>query len=84
MNIKTRINSSKGNVKLENRVDLIEVMINEDFLHPNQESIALGFRNKDSSGLIELSPKEVDEILKAVEKKKHLIKGVKIFSERVR
>ncbi len=84
MNIKTRINSSKGNVKLENSVDLIEVMINEDFLHPNQESIALGFRNKDSSGLIELSPKEVDEILKAVEKKKHLIKGVKIFSERVR
>ena len=84
MNIKTRMNTSNGNARFENSVDLIEVMINEDFLHPDHESIALGFKNKDSSGLIELSPKEVDEIIKAVDKKKHLIKGVKIFSERVR
>ncbi|PIN91276.1 hypothetical protein COU57_01285 [Candidatus Pacearchaeota archaeon CG10_big_fil_rev_8_21_14_0_10_32_14] len=78
------MNTSNGNARFENSVNLIEVMINEDFLNPDHESIALGFRNKDSSGLIELTPKEVNEIIRAFDKKKHLIKGVKIFSEKVR
>lgn len=54
-------------------------MINEDFLHPKHESIALGFRNEDSSGIIELTPEEVDKIIDSIKRKKHLIKGIKII-----
>ena len=82
MNIKIKQFSSGGSLKLESNVEIKEVLINEDFLRPEHESIALGFKNKDSSGLIELTPGEVDELVKAVDKKKHLIKGIKVFKER--
>ena len=83
MNIKIKQFSSYGSFKLENNAEIKEVLINEDFLHPEHESIALAFKNKDSSGLIELTPREIDEIVKAVDKKKHLIKGIKIFKEKI-
>ena len=83
MNIKIKQFGSGGSFRLESNVEIKEVLINEDFLRPEHESIALGFKNKDSSGLIELTPREVDELVKAVDKKKHLIKGIKIFKERI-
>jgi len=79
MIFKLRYNQKKGNIKLENNAEIKEVMINEDFLYPNHESIALGFRNEDSSGIIELTPIEIDKIVNAMNRKKHLIKGVKVI-----
>jgi len=81
MKIKIKQFSQESNFRIENSSEIKEVLLNEDFLHPNQESIALGFKNKDSSGLIELSPREVDMIIDSLKKKKHLIKGIKIFKE---
>ncbi len=79
MRIKIRYVNDSGFVRLENFASLKEIMINEGFLHPENESIALCFRNKDSSGMIELTIAEFDKISQDVSKKKHLIKGVKIF-----
>lgn len=82
MNIKIKQFGSYGSFKLENNTEIKEILINEDFLHPEHESIALAFKNKDSSGLIELTPREIDMIIESLKKKKHLIKGIKIFRER--
>ena len=79
MRIKIRYVNDGGFVRLENFASLKEIMINEDFLHPENESIALCFRNKDSSGIIELTIREFDKISQDVSKKKHLIKSIKIF-----
>ena len=77
MRLKIRYANAGGFTRLENFTNIQDVLINEDFLHPNNESIALGFRNKDSSGLIEFSVKEFDKISRSGRKKKHLIKGIK-------
>ena len=79
MRIKMRYINSGGFVRLENFVNVKEVMINEDFLHPENESIALGFRNKDSSGIIEFKVGEFERLANSVKKKMHLIKGFKSF-----
>lgn len=82
MRIKLRYVNSNGFVKIENFVEIKEVMINEDFTHPESESIALGFRNKDSSGIIEFTSAEFDKLANTVRKKTHLLKGVKVFESR--
>jgi hypothetical protein len=81
MRIKMRYINAGGFVRMENFTNIKEVMINEDFLHPENESIALGFRNKDSSGIIEFTTEEFEKIVDRVRKKVHLIKGVKIFGD---
>ena len=81
MKIKIRYKDSHGMMRIENDVKIKEVMINEDIMHPESESIALGFTNKNSSGIIELSSREFDKLNKSVKHKVHLIKSVKIFTE---
>lgn len=71
--------NSGGFTKIENFTEIKEIMINEDFLHPENESIALAFRNKDSSGIIEFNSSEFEKVANSVRKKTHLLKGVKIF-----
>lgn len=79
MKIKLKYKTDKGIIRLENSVDIKELLMNEDFLHPDEESVAIGFTNNDSSGLIEFTPKELHGILNDFNKKKHLIKGIKIL-----
>ena len=77
MKLKLRSTTGAGSVTIEKEAAIKEVMINEDFLHPNHESIAIGFRNKDASGIIEISTEEFDKLVVSVQRKLHLIKGVK-------
>ena len=77
MRMKIRYINSGGFVRLENFVNIKEVMINEDFLHPENESIAIGFKNKDSSGIIEFTVGEFEKLSNSVKRKMHLIKGFK-------
>ena len=79
MQIKLRIKNKDGIVRVENSTQIKEIMINEDLLHPTQETIAIGFRNQDSSGIIEFSVDEFEAFYKAVKNKIHLIKSSAIF-----
>ena len=79
MRMKIRYANAGGFTRVENFADLKEIMINEDFLHPENESIALCFRNKDSSGIIELTSREFEFLADKVRRKTHLLKGVRIF-----
>ncbi len=71
--------NSDGVVKLETSGEIKEVRINEDFLHHSDESIALCFRGKNTSGIIELNVKEFEELSKSVKKNLHLLGEVKII-----
>ncbi len=79
MQIKTKKQNSDGIVKLETSGELKEIIINEDFMNPNDASIALCFRGKSSSGIIELTPKEVEILNKELSKKIHLLKDIKVM-----
>ena len=63
--------------RLETEGDIMEVLINEDLLHPEEESISLCFRGRDSSGIVNLTPKELNTLNNTIHKKMHLIKGFK-------
>jgi len=77
MQIKIRKTNLDGMVRLETSANIEEVMINEDILHPKKESIAICFRGKNSSGLVEMSPEELDRLFTSVKQRMHLIKGIK-------
>lgn len=68
-----------GIVKMESGGEVKEVIINEDFMNPGEESICVCFKGKESSGIIEFKTKEVEELYNSVKKKTHLIKGMKII-----
>jgi len=79
MNIKIKKHNQDGVVKLESFGRIKEIVINEDFLHPNKASIAVCFKGMNSSGILELSPEEVEFINKNVVPKLHLLKGAKVL-----
>ena len=79
MQIKTKKQNPDGLVRLETSGEIKEVIINEDFLNLNSASIALCFRGKNSSGIVELTPKEFEEIHNKIFPKLHLLKGIKVM-----
>lgn len=79
MKAKVKKVNNDGLVRLETSGEIKEIWINEDFLHPDEESISLGFKGKDSSGIIEFSTKEFERIYKDIRKRIHLIKDIKIL-----
>ena len=79
MKIKTKKQNSDGVVRLETAGDLKEIIINEDFLNPDDASVALCFKGRDSSGIVELTPKEIEILNKEIAPKMHLFKEIKIM-----
>ena len=82
MDIKIKKKNSDGVVKLETSGNIKEILINEDFLHADDSSIAVCFRGKDSSGIVEFTPEEIESLYKEIVPKLHLIKNVKLFRYR--
>ncbi|MFT4304367.1 MAG: hypothetical protein ACMXYG_07410 [Candidatus Woesearchaeota archaeon] len=76
MQLKLRQINSDGETRNEVRSEIKEIIINEDILHPESESISICFRGKNSSGIIDISPEEFDALSRAVKKRLHLIKGI--------
>lgn len=82
MKIKTKKQNQDGVVRLETSGEIKEVIINEDFLNPKDASIALCFKGKSSSGIVELTPEEIKFISKQISPKMHLIENVKVMKFR--
>lgn len=79
MQVRVRKVNKDGVVRLETGGEIKEVLINEDMLNPNSETIALCFRGRDSSGIIDLSPAEFEKAYETVRGKMHLVKGFKVL-----
>ncbi len=80
MQVRIRKENQDGIVRIETSGDIKEILINEDFLHPDNESISVCFRGKSSSGIIDFSPSEIEKLYDAVKNRIHLIKGFKRLS----
>lgn len=79
MKLRIKKVNSDGIVRLESGGDIKEVLINEDFMNPKNEHISVCFKGNNSSGIIDLTPEEIDRIYNSLKTKKHLIKGFKIM-----
>ncbi|MFH0876315.1 MAG: hypothetical protein V1859_10340 [archaeon] len=77
MRLKIKKQNKDGFLRVESGGDVQEILINEDFMHPGNESIALCFRGKDSSGIVELTTAEVEMLYDKIRPRLHLIKGFK-------
>ena len=80
MKIRLRKQNKDGLVRLETSGDIKEVLINENLLYPDQESISLCFRGSNSSGIVDLAPEEFEKLFDTVKSRIHLIKGFKRLS----
>jgi hypothetical protein len=77
MQLKVKKSNKDGVVRLETSGDVKEIWVNEDFMHPNQESISIGFLGESSSGIIDFTPAEIEKLYNSVKNRMHLIKGFK-------
>ena len=82
MQIRVRKINKGRVVRLETSGEIKEVLINEDILKPNNESVSICFRGKNSSGIIDFSPNEIESLFKSVKNRIHLIKGFKILTDK--
>jgi hypothetical protein len=79
MRIKAKKQNEDGIVRLETSGELKEIIVKEDFLNSNNSLIELCFKGKNSSGIVELTPREIDMLNKEFEDKKQLLKGIKVM-----
>lgn len=79
MKIKVLKSNKDGSVRLETSGNIKEVLINEEILHPNKESISICFKGNNSSGIIDLTPAEFEKLYGSVKPRLHLIKGIKVL-----
>jgi len=79
MLVKVKKHNQDGVVRLESSGEIKEILINEDFLNPEEASVHLCFRGKNSSGIIELKPEEVEDLIKTVSSRMKLLKGSKVL-----
>jgi hypothetical protein len=80
MKLKIKKINKDGIVRLESGGEVKEILINEDIFHPEEESISICFRGKDSSGIVDITPGEFDQLFEAIKSRIHLIKGFKSLS----
>jgi len=79
MQVRVKKQNKDGVVRLETSGQIKEVIINEDFMNPKQESISVCFRGVSSSGIIDFKPEEIEHLYNSVRNRIHLIKGIKKF-----
>ncbi len=81
MKLKVKKENKDGIVRLESSGEIKEILINEAFMDGKNERISVCFKGINSSGIIDLSPAEIEKILSATKNRIHLIKGIKVFKE---
>jgi len=79
MNIKTKKQNSDGLVRLETSGSVKEILVKSDFLKPKDAKIAVCFKGKNSSGIVEFTKKEIEDIYKEVESKTRFVENTKVM-----
>ncbi len=79
MKVRIRKKNRDGVVRLESSGEIKEFMINEDFLKPKDAYVSVCFKGKESSGIIDLSFKEIEILNKEVKEKKRFLGDVEVM-----
>ena len=77
MLIRAKKTNEDGVVRLETRGEVRDVLIKEDFLHPEKECISICYRGRNSSGIVDITQEELETIYESVKKRMKLVKGIK-------
>lgn len=75
MDVKTKRLERGKVLRLEAAGDVKEIFVSEDFLKPKNAKVQICFRGKSSSGIVELSRKELEDVYKDAMKKAGLSKS---------
>lgn len=78
MKIKTKKSNRDGIVRLETEGQIKEILIQEDLLKPKETKVNVCFRGKSSSGIVEITPEEIETLYKEVNKRKSLFSNIKV------
>ncbi|VVB77958.1 Uncharacterised protein [uncultured archaeon] len=79
MKVKVKKLHSKGLVRIEGSGEIKEVLIHSDMFDAEKGKISLCFRGHNSSGIVELTEKEANDLYKTLGSKINLIKDIKII-----
>lgn len=79
MNIKARKSNPDGIVRVETSGSIKEILINEDFLNPKNASVQICFRGKSSSGIVEMTSKELEDLYRSVEPRLQALRSTKVM-----
>ncbi len=80
MNVKVKRIGPRGKiVRTEGLGEIDDVVINENLLDPDNASVSLFFRGEGSSGIIELTSREMEMLNKEISSKLHLFKGISVL-----
>ncbi len=79
MKLRVKKLHEKRILRMESYGEIKEVFINEDLLHPDKEAVSVCFRGNNSSGIVDLTPREIERLYNSIKNKKRLIKSVKII-----
>ncbi len=79
MIVKTKKKNPDGILKFETSGEVKEIFVNEDIFKPEEALVSVCFRGEISSGIIELSLKEIKGIYKSVMERADLLKDVKVI-----
>ena len=79
MKVKVRKLHSKGIVKVEGSGEIKEVLIHTDMFDVERGKISICFKGHNSSGIVELSEKEANDLYRTLGSKINLIKEIKII-----
>jgi hypothetical protein len=79
MIVRTKRSSKKGISRMLSGGDIKEIVIKEDILESNKTSIEICFKGIISSGIVELTSKELETINKEVAPKMNLVKSSKVM-----
>lgn len=76
MEIKVKKKNRDGIVRLESSGAIKEVFVNEDFV---KETVSVCFKGKSSSGIVNFTPSEIENMYNLIKGRTHLVKGFKEF-----
>lgn len=79
MKIRTKKQNSDGIVRLETSGKIKEFFINEDFMRPQDARVSICFKGKSSSGIVDLSYSELQDLFKEIMPKVDSLKSVKVM-----
>ena len=79
MKIRIKKTNKDGIVRLESSGEIKEILIKEDIIHPEKESVSICFKGANSSGILDLSIEEIQDLYDNLKNYTHLIKGLKKF-----
>jgi|GEM_PF-4849786 len=81
MRVQVKKQNSFGISRVDAPAKIENVVVHEDFMHPDGRYVALYFRGQDASGIMKFGYQEMQELIKSLQtqlktvKKSKLIKG---------